>query len=73
MGPTIGLAVVATGNHFVFDIVAGVVAAALGYALGTALSQAGGSPHPGVAPRVRRRLIGVRGDHRNVAGARAAG
>src|SRR4051794_1342903 len=33
-GPTIGLAVLATGNHFVFDIVAGVAAAALGYALG---------------------------------------
>src|SRR3954463_11119546 len=27
-GPTIGLAVLATGNHFVFDIVAGVAAAA---------------------------------------------
>src|SRR3954451_11162575 len=33
-GPTIGLAVVATGNHFVFDIVAGIVASALGYAAG---------------------------------------
>jgi membrane-associated phospholipid phosphatase len=33
-GPTIGLAVVATGNHFVFDIVAGVAASALGYAFG---------------------------------------
>jgi hypothetical protein len=33
-GPTIGLAVVATGNHFVFDIVAGLVAAGAGYALG---------------------------------------
>ena len=34
-GPTIGLAVMATGNHFVFDIVAGVVAAVLGFVLGT--------------------------------------
>jgi len=34
-GPTIGLAVVATGNHFVFDIAAGIVASALGYLLGT--------------------------------------
>ena len=34
-GPAIALAVLATGNHFVFDIAAGVVAAALGYALGT--------------------------------------
>src|SRR3954447_10856710 len=33
-GPTVGLAVVATGNHFVFDMIAGVVASALGYALG---------------------------------------
>ena len=35
-GPVIGLAVVATGNHFVFDMIAGVVAAALGYGLGAA-------------------------------------
>ena len=35
-GPVIGLAVVATGNHYVFDIAAGVVAAGLGYALGAA-------------------------------------
>jgi membrane-associated phospholipid phosphatase len=34
-GPTIALAVLATGNHFVFDVVAGVGAAALGYGLGT--------------------------------------
>jgi hypothetical protein len=33
-GPTIGLAVLATGNHFVFDIVAGVVVAAAGYGVG---------------------------------------
>jgi len=33
-GPTIALAVLATGNHFVFDIVAGVAAAGLGYGLG---------------------------------------
>jgi membrane-associated phospholipid phosphatase len=38
-GPTIGLAVVATGNHFVFDIAAGVVAAAIGYGLGVVLSR----------------------------------
>jgi len=34
-GPVVGLAVVATGNHYVFDIVAGVAAAGLGYGLGT--------------------------------------
>lgn len=33
-GPTIALAVVATGNHYIFDIVAGLVASALGYGLG---------------------------------------
>jgi len=38
-GPVIGLAVVATGNHYVFDIAAGVVAAALGYAVGAALAR----------------------------------
>ena len=38
-GPVIGLAVVATGNHYVFDIAAGVVAAGLGYALGAAMAR----------------------------------
>ena len=33
-GPVVGLAVVATGNHFVFDMAAGVAASALGYAVG---------------------------------------
>jgi hypothetical protein len=40
-GPTIALAVVATGNHFVFDIAAGMVAAAAGYGLGLLYSRAG--------------------------------
>jgi PAP2 superfamily len=39
-GPAIALAVVATGNHYVFDIAAGVVAAGLGYALGSAVARA---------------------------------
>jgi PAP2 superfamily len=39
-GPAIGLAVVATGNHYVFDIAAGVVASGLGYALGAAVTRA---------------------------------
>jgi membrane-associated phospholipid phosphatase len=34
-GPVIGLAVVATGNHYIFDIIAGLVASAMGYGLGT--------------------------------------
>jgi len=33
-GPAIALAVVATGNHYIFDIAAGMAAAALGYGLG---------------------------------------
>jgi len=39
-GPAIGLAVVATGNHFVFDIAAGVVASALGYGAGIVAARA---------------------------------
>jgi PAP2 superfamily len=39
-GPVIGLAVVATGNHFVFDIAAGLVASALGYGVGTVAARA---------------------------------
>jgi hypothetical protein len=39
-GPTIGLAVVATGNHFVFDIAAGLVASALGYGVGALAARA---------------------------------
>jgi PAP2 superfamily len=38
-GPAIGVAVVATGNHYVFDIAAGVVAAGLGYLLGAAVAR----------------------------------
>ncbi len=41
-GPTIALAVVATGNHYVFDIAAGMVAAVIGYGLGHLASRAGG-------------------------------
>ena len=33
-GPAIAVAVVATGNHYVFDIAAGMAAAAIGYGLG---------------------------------------
>jgi hypothetical protein len=40
-GPAIGLAVVATGNHFVFDIAAGLVASLLGYGVGTVAARAG--------------------------------
>ena len=39
-GPLVGLAVVATGNHFVFDMAAGVAAAAVGYVLGAGATRA---------------------------------
>src|SRR5215210_2041201 len=38
-GPIVALAVVATGNHYVFDIVAGMVAAAIGYRLGAIVAK----------------------------------
>ncbi len=38
-GPVIALAVVATGNHYMFDIAAGVVAAGAGYALGSTVAR----------------------------------
>jgi PAP2 superfamily protein len=38
-GPVIALAVMATGNHFVFDIAAGVVAAGAGYVVGSAVAR----------------------------------
>ena len=40
----------ATGNHFVFDIAAGVVAAALGYRPRHGAVAAGGAPGPGLRP-----------------------
>jgi hypothetical protein len=43
-GPAIGLAVVATGNHFIFDIAAGLVASAAGYVLGEAAARASRRP-----------------------------
>jgi membrane-associated phospholipid phosphatase len=52
-GPTVGLAVVATGNHFVFDIAAGLVASALGYAAGRAVSRAPAVKRPRRAPALR--------------------
>jgi membrane-associated phospholipid phosphatase len=41
-GPLIALAVVATGNHFVFDIAAGMVASVAGYALGAGAARTAG-------------------------------
>ncbi len=38
-GPTVALAVVATGNHFLFDIAAGLLATATGFLVGRAVSR----------------------------------
>ena len=52
-GPAIGLAVVATGNHFMFDIAAGILASALGYGVGTVVARAsGGRPATAATTRV---------------------
>ncbi len=51
-GPAIGLAVVATGNHFVFDIAAGVLISAIGYAVGTVAARSG-ADRPVPAPAMR--------------------
>jgi hypothetical protein len=48
-GPLVALAVVATGNHFLFDIAAGLVAAASGYGLGLLVTRAT-SWRPALAP-----------------------
>ena len=60
--PIIGLAVVATGNHFLFDIAAGVVVTVAGYVVGNAVDRHLPAAGPGVAdgqlrrPAPRRRL-----------------
>src|SRR3954447_7060370 len=50
-GPAIALAVVATGNHFVFDIAAGLVACAAGYGLGAAAARASRRPRQAAVMR----------------------
>ena len=49
-GPTVCLAVVATGNHFVTDIAAGVAITVLGYALGRAMHAMSGRRVAAVRP-----------------------
>jgi PAP2 superfamily len=51
-GPAIGLAVVATGNHFIFDIAAGLLASALGYGAGRVLGRLN-APRPRALPALR--------------------
>jgi membrane-associated phospholipid phosphatase len=51
-GPLVTLAVIATGNHFVFDAFAGLVVTAAGFALGNLLPRVAGhwsSPRPVLA------------------------
>jgi membrane-associated phospholipid phosphatase len=38
-GPVVSLSVVATGNHYVFDLAAGLLVTAAGYAVGSAVSR----------------------------------
>lgn len=49
-GPTIGLAVVATGNHYVFDIAAGLVVSVMGYGIGMLATRAQARPWQAAAP-----------------------
>jgi membrane-associated phospholipid phosphatase len=50
-GPTIALAVVATGNHFFFDIAAGLIVSALGYGIAVGIDRVRlRTPYPGLAP-----------------------
>src|SRR3954454_1598813 len=51
-GPAIALAVVATGNHFIFDIAAGLLASALGYGAGRFLGRLS-APRPRPLPALR--------------------
>jgi hypothetical protein len=52
-GPAIALAVVATGNHFIFDIVAGLLASALGYGAGHVIRRAQARPRTQPVPAFR--------------------
>jgi hypothetical protein len=52
-GPLVTLAVVATGNHFVFDAVAGLVVTAAGFAVGNVLPRVAhhwSDPRPALSP-----------------------
>ena len=55
----IALAVVATGNHYVFDIAAGLVVSALGYGVGTVAARAS-TRRPAPRDRRDRAAAGVR-------------
>ena len=58
-GPAIGLAVVATGNHFVFDIAAGLLASALGYGAGVLVAGRRNPVRTRPAPAMRPALAEV--------------
>jgi membrane-associated phospholipid phosphatase len=52
-GPIVSLAVVATGNHYIFDIVAGLLVSALGYLVGPPAARLMASTVAAVAGRPR--------------------
>jgi membrane-associated phospholipid phosphatase len=52
-GPLVCLAVVATGNHYVFDIAAGLVVSAVGYLVGPLPARLLNARRPVVAPFLR--------------------
>ena len=56
--PIIGLAVVATGNHFFFDIAAGVTVTVAGYVVGNAVDRRFAGRRPW-----RRPVLQVSGGH----------
>ncbi len=61
-GPAIGLAVVVTGNHYVFDIVAGVAISIAGWVIGTAGLRPSGrssAPSPSPSPSLRPTFAGT--------------
>jgi hypothetical protein len=53
-GPLVTLTVIATGNHFVFDVIAGVCATALGYWIGAVGTTTISSITAAVRPRAVR-------------------
>jgi membrane-associated phospholipid phosphatase len=72
-GPLVSLAVVATGNHYLFDIAAGLLVTSVGYAVGRAVSSdvpraaaARVRPRSALRREVRRRSISgvAQGGHR---------
>ena len=60
-GPLVILIVVATGNHFILDVVAGLLVVGVGFAIAVALHGAPWSRPAQPAPRVGRHALAARG------------